>query len=323
MNQRNKMLCALLITCCGMDMLFADMATPSKAVEKSCSKASAEKCTREDCDECNSNTLKLKLLCANRIKVKCIDAETIKTIDLTVTGNFCTENIITKSVCTDRLGVNQTACIPTLTSTDIQSTTLCVTGTARFNEVCGRYRAFASFATDTNYTLGDLINFNVINDDPNGNVSLAPFKYTAPATGYYIISTQVDQLDLVLAPGSSPILGVPTGNLEILVNGVTLRKATTAFLTFSNQQQNTNAALIRLNQGDEVQLTYGINQLTDTGFSPVAGTVTLEGGVNFTLFSIHYLSSDCAQPTCEPRICTPCSTTCTPPVPCVPCTPRK
>jgi hypothetical protein len=272
-----------------------------------------------DCD----NLLKLRLLCACRIRVACLEAQCISAdqvdTDVLNTGSFCAQSVKSPSVCADRLGVNDSACIATLTSNDIQVDTLCVTGQVRLNEICGRYRAVARLSADTLYTLGDPINFDLIVDDPDGDVTLAPFEYHVPVSGYYIINMQVNQRDLAAA---DPILGTPTANLQLLVNGNPARDVMSPFLTFSNQQQSNMSAVLRLNAGDVVTARYLVDILTDTGFQFLVGTVILEDGVTATEIVVHYLSSICEAPIpCTPRPCQPCDTSCNvqPCAPCFPC----
>lgn len=259
-----------------------------------------------DCN-CHESALKLKQLCAKKICVKCLKAMQAHFKDLAA-DNFCTENVVSKSACTDNLNVNQNGCISTLTSSDIQTSDLCVTNKARINEFCGKFNAFALLSVDTNYNLGDFINFDFIEDDPNGNITLSPnFMYTAPVSGYYVVTLQVIQNSLVT---TSPVLGVPMAHSQLLLNGQVVREVFTPYLTFSNQQKGIVTSVFRLNAGDTVQGAYQVLQLTDAGISPVTGTIILKGGDHNTLFAVHYLSSDCNPVDCAPRTCQPCNTMC-------------
>ncbi len=279
-----------------------------------------------DCDN-HDNVLKLKLLCAHKARIKCLKARCIDAYQIDVDNlnaeNFCTGSLKTQSVCTESLGVNGSACINILTSNDIQTGSLCVTGPVNFNELCNAFKALADFNGNTPYVLGDNIDFDNIVEDPNGDVALAPFSYTAPRSGWYAVTLQVDQIDLDTA---DPVLGVPTAHLQLYVNGLLVRDATTPYLTFSNQQKSNIGSLLRLQAGDIVQARYSVDQLTNAGLSAIVGTVTIEGGPDKTLFGIHYLSSLCPQGPpipCDPRPCMPCDTSCVtqPCAPCFPCNP--
>lgn len=257
-------------------------------------------CFDKECDDlCNS--LALKDLCAKKIKAK-----------QGLFKEICAHQIKSESICTKKLGVEDVS-IANVCANNINTTTLCVTGTARINEVCGLYRASAAFFADTPYVLGAPINFDKIIDDPNGNISLAPFSYTVPVTGYYVASVQVDSKDLT---GANIILGTPIGHLELIVNGVERRRSFSPFLTFNDTQETDLTFLLLLNAGDVITIDYKVlivDQTTGTTF--YVGNNTLIGGDSQTIFKIHYLSSTCTPagncPSCS-LIPVPCSTECIP-----------
>jgi len=310
-NYSLKLLLTCLVVMIGVNYSFAEGQITKEEILESLMDNNLDVKDFDDCN-CHESALKLKQLCAKKICVKCFKAHQAHIKDLS-TDKFCTSLISGTSICADNLNINQSACIPTLTSSDIQTSNLCVTGAVRASEFCGRYKAFAEFAADTLYTLDTLVNFDNIVDDPNGNILIAPFSYTAPVTGYYLVTVQLLQHGLVT---SDPVLGLPTARLQLLVNGLQVRDSFTPYLTFSNQQKSLVASLVRLNAGDVLQTQYGILQVTDSGLASVTGTVIIEGGDHKTLFAVHYLSSDCNPTSCEPRTCQPCETHCNP-VPCV------
>lgn len=220
--------------------------------------------------------------------------------------SVCAEKIKSKKICTDDVVVNHCANVHSVCASD-----LCVSNVARINQICGLYRATAIFSMNTTYTLGSPVNFDLVLDDPNNNVTLAPFSYTAPVDGYYIAALQVDAIDLATA---DQILGIPVSNIAILVNGIVHRQLFSPFLAFHNQQFTNLTSILSLKAGDVVTSTYNVLIFNDiTGLTTVNGTMTLEGNgspANQTQFKIHYLSSDCERPECPP--CTPshCDNTC-------------
>jgi hypothetical protein len=319
MNLKLRLLLCIFSASIAVGTVFADEKDKKDAQKTAetdkASDAAANKKPDDDCCDDIDNSLKVKILCAHRVRTKILDARCVEAEKINVEHEFCTHTIKSKSACTEHLGVNKTACINTLTANDAQATTLCVTSQARINEICGIYRALVDFSADQSYNLGDNVNFNNVIDDPNNNVSLAPFFYTVPVSGYYIATLQVDQVNLV---ATDPILGVPTAHLQLFVNGLLSRDATTPFLTFSNQQKSNISSILKLNAGDIVQAQYSVDSLSNAGLATVTGSVTIQGGLDKTLFGIHYLSSDCTPAACTPRECTPCDTSCHH-HPCPPC----
>ena len=237
-------------------------------------------------------------LCLSSLKAKQLQAEDV------IMNNLClsvglkakkveAESLNANSLCAQS-GVINTLCVNNLTANNLNSFV--------------KYRAFVAFSANSNYILGANVDFDSIQDDPNNNISLAPFFYTVPVAGYYAVTLQVDQVNLVT---SDPLLGVPTAHLKIYVNNVLARDATVPFLTFSNQQKSNIGSLLILNAGDKVQAQYSVDQLSNSGLSPVNGSVTIEGGPNATLFGIHFLSAlaNSGSVPCSPcpAVQTPCS----------------
>lgn len=278
-------------------------------------------------------------VCTNQVSSPIINSETICTQDLNVTNRLCVSDINVQSACATNLSAND-ACINTLR-----------VGTL---EHCGLYRATVTFATNKTYTLGDVINWDTILDDPNGNIVLAPSTaYVAPRSGYYTILLQLDQDSL---EGDEPILGTPVANLEILINGNLFRQTFVPFLTFHNEQKATVSGLLSLKAGDVVTSVYRIFVMKDgVGFDDYDGTVNILGTgseENGSVFKIHLLSIDCDSNTpcapcitgesgaegcpdecpelcapCQPAVCSPCvpvgpqpcQCLCCPTTCCVPC----
>lgn len=251
----------------------------------------------EESDEQCCNSLNIKDLCAKKIKAK--------------QGLFreaCVHSLKSRSICAENLGVTCDVGLTNVCAHNLTTSTLCVTGTARLNEVCGLYRASVGLANDTLYTLGNPVEYDLITDDPNNNVHLAPFYYEAPVSGYYIASMQVDSRDLM---GTALILGVPVSNLQLLVNGVERRQSFIPFLTFNNFQFAELSFLLSLQAGDKLTVKYEVLVVDSiSGTIPYVGTTTLISGIadKGTIFKIHYLSSDC-----NPAVCQPCHIN---PVPC-------
>ncbi len=268
-----------------------------------------------DCFDC-SNELDLHKLCAKSIKTRCldvkkIDACSIRTEDLCVNNEFTTpaittNNINTQSICTENLTAT-VGCIGQLTANSA-----CVPGSlvsADFKQ-CAKYVASISFASDFLYTLGDPVNWNLLLDDPNGNVSFSPFtSYTAPETGYYMVSVQIDQRNIT---GANPIVGIPVTNIGLEINNIPNLQTYVPYLSFHNAQQGNSSSLVFLNAGDVVTTRYNVYVMTDAfGFSPYVGTVLIDPS---SFFKIHLLSVACPTLPCAPCVvgCAPSVTGCSP-----------
>lgn len=296
----------------------------------------AENCINFDCDCCH-NELNLDKLCAKKAKIKkaCIK-------ELNIPGTFCAQVLSSPSLCVDqatarKLDVDSSCmrslnaseiCNQNLTSSHAQIVNLvannvCVPGPLKVADLlnCGKYRASATSSADSSYTLGTNIEWDLITDNPNGNMTLLPAKYTAPLSGYYMVTFQIKQSNLVPVP-PMVILGTPVGHIEVIVNGVTRRRNFVPFLTFVNEQGAEISAMLSLSAGDVVTTRYSVFALDQTsGQISIPGSVTLEaaGNDSESLFKIHLLSIDCGDiMPCSPAIpCTPCT-----PLICTPCMPK-
>jgi len=180
-----------------------------------------------------------------------------------------------------------------------------------------QYRAAVSLSSNMVYTLGSNLNWDTIVDDPNSNVSLSPFSYTVPVSGYYVFSYYLRSDSL---SGSSVVAGAPIGLLDVTVNGADLRLLQVPYLTFSALQSGELSALVLLNAGDVIRMNYNVLILDPvSGLIPYVGTVSVKGGATpgFSQFTIHYLSSlSGSAVTCPPcpaitvgckEFVTPCS----------------
>lgn len=236
--------------------------------------------------------------CVNSLKAKQFQAQDA------IMNNLClsvglkakkveAEMLNANSLCSQS-GVINTLCVNDLTANNLNNFV--------------KYRAFVLLSADSSYNLGDNLNFDNVIDDPNANVALAPFSYTIPVAGYYSINVEVSQNNLVT---SDPVLGVPLAALDLYINGVLSREATSSFLTFNNAQRMNLSSLLFVNAGDVIQAKYSVYVVGSSGLVPVVGSVTLIGGMHQSLFAIHYLSSlnNSGSMQCSPcpAVQTPCS----------------
>lgn len=292
-----------------------------------------------DCTCCH-NELNLDKLCVKKAKIKkaCIR-------ELNLPGTFCAKLLSSPQACigqimaqridainscmTDLNVMNE--CVQNLTATTIGvsnliANNLCVPGPLKVANLlnCGKYRANVVYSTLTSYILGTDINFDVILDDPNGNITLAPTTYHVPVSGYYNVNFQFNQQNLVPTAGFGPILGVPTANPQLYVNGILVREVFSSFLSFYQQQKTSLNTILSLKVGDIVQMRYKILALDQlSGVIEVPGTVDSIGDgtdKNTSQFKIHMLSVDCGtEMPCAPSIpCQPCT-----PMVCTPCIPSE
>ena len=289
-----------------------------------------------DCDCDCKNQLDLDKLCVKKLK-----ACWAKIKELEV-GKFCAEELSSPKLCVDiavaRDAEFQTECVQSLNATNICSQNItatkvgisnltanevCVPGTLRAANLvnCGKYRASITYSAPITYTLGNNLVFDTILDDPNGNINLAVSSYTAPLTGYYVLTFKVNQQNLV--PFSGTILGVPVANPEVYVNGNLARELYAPYLSFFNQQKTIVAGMVLLNAGDVITMKYNVLTMDQSsGVVQIPGTIDIQGNstdFNSSIFMIHLLSVTCTEIPCAPSIpCVPCQ-----PMTCVPCTPCK
>lgn len=280
---------------------------------------------------CCKNELTLKKLCVEQICVDNIDIENALCSPELSSPKVCAQSVVAHDVNA------QSACIASLNAPDICSNNInasnmgvsnlvannaCIPGDLRVANLlnCGKYRATVTFGANTLYTLGTPIDWSVILDDPNGNVSLGPTLYTAPLTGYYLVTLQIIQENLLPASGS-PILGTPVALVELLVNGVHARQAYVPYLSFVGSQSSLLTSMISLNAGDSISSDLKVLIVDPIlGLVPVVGTVIIDadGSNSMSLMSIHLMSITCNNIPCAPSVpCTPCT-----PMTCVPCTPH-
>lgn len=279
---------------------------------------------------CCSNELTLKKLCAEQICVDNIQIENPICYAEISSQKICGkdvigENLSAKKACVDSLGAKDicatNANVTNLGASNLVANDACISGNLRAAnfQPCGKYRAAITFAADTSYTLGSPINWNVVLDDPNSNVTLGPTLYTVPLAGYYLVTIQIDQHDLIPSSGS-PILGTPVVLIELLINGVVSRQAFVPYLSFTSEQNSLLTAMILANAGDKLSSDFKVLAVDPVlGLIPVAGVATLDadGSSLKSLFTVHMLSVTCTDMPCAPSIpCTPCV-----PATCVPCTP--
>jgi hypothetical protein len=268
-----------------------------------------------ECCQFNSQ-LKLSELCVDKLSVTCAKLAQIEA------HKACIDKVCSECICTDKLSVtgafatNQFAA-NSLCASVISGANVYATNNLYANDYHTKYRATVVFNSNANYTLGSIVNFDTILDDPNNNITFAPTTYTAPKSGYYMVTLQIDQYNLVTA---GPILGLPVGNAQILVNGIVYREGYTPYLSFFNNQKTTITGLISLKAGDKVNSVYKLLTIDQfAGVQDITGTVIVDGtGVeaNNSIFKIHYLSSDGNFPT--PPVCKTTPVDCTDCV-CAPC----
>ena len=261
-----------------------------------------------DCD-CD-NDIRIKRLCAKILTAECIDSDKITSRDLCAkyvkgkTSNF--ENTSIKNeLCAHEIGAS-VAKLGTVYAND-----LCVSGTLTANayNICNNVRAALLSSAPTLYTLGSIINWDVLFDNPGGHASLIPYAhFTAPVAGYYMVTLQVDVSNILPVSGK-PLLGLPVANPQIYINNVLYREVFLPFLSFVNSQASTISTLVKLAAGDELTSKYDILYLDEvTGFGKLVGTVVINGNGttdNKSLFEVILLGTDCTKQ-CEPVVvCTP------------------
>lgn len=241
-----------------------------------------------------SNDIKSKEICSDTIKADHLMVEDEAANNICVSNTLMAKDIKSLSMNTNKLcaqeGVVNKLCVNDLTVNTMQH--------------CEKYRAAVTFSSDTTYTLGSPMNFNLVVDDPNGSVTLSPFSYTVPVSGYYNMSAFIltDQLS-----GSGIISGTPIGLFTLLANGVEIRRVQYPFLSFSAFQDVILSSLLYIAAGTVLTMKYEVLIFDQTsGLVPYVGSVVIKSTGMTPLssgFMIHYLSSiDCVPG----QTCTPC-----------------
>lgn len=277
--------------------------------------------------------------CATKVHFWDLFAKCIKTRNLNVENVGCFSAVDTVSLCSDSLQADR-ACLNHLSvngatrysSVDalsgcfdtLNANNLCVSNITIGNSLinCVKYSATSVVSTDYTYTFGSDINFDLIVEDPDNDLTTGPTTYTVPLTGYYFVSLQVASTNLQT---SGAILGTPIAVLSIHVNGLERRETYSPFLAFSSTQKSELGSLMRFSAGDVVSLQFDV-QVVD----PVLGLITLtgttdilgDGTENGSTFSIMYLGSTCHTNPCTPCVPTPptpCTINCPTCVPCASC----
>jgi hypothetical protein len=264
-------------------------------------------------------------ICANAVAANNICANTLTANTLCTPAIQADDLCVTDGVSTDNICVNQ-AQIDGLWTDYIAASTIAINGTL---EHCTPYKAHLSLSTTTVYHLGDEINWDVILDDPNGDVIAGPTRYVVPKTGYYLMTLGVTANQLEDDNSNDVIAGIPVVRPEIVVNDIRTVKAMKTFLSFGSEfQSSVLSGVFPLQAGDEVTCRYRVFHIDALlGITPFDGIVDLQGfgsqgqPDSNTYFIIHYLSSFCpvdqqpnpveCQP-CLPVTCPPCNTVCPP-----------
>lgn len=256
---------------------------------------------------CDRNVLELHKLCAECAKICWVKAKKVW-VDQEVANDVCSQSVTAAQLNADKANLNflcaqsgviNSLCVDHLTVTNMK--------------MCNRYRATSVLSSNQVYTLGGVINWDVVLDDPNGNMLAG--SYTVPKSGYYSLSFNVSMNGLT---GSSVIAGVPVSVLSVKVNGLPFRSSYEAFLSFNPAQIAALSSVVLLNAGDVVTCLYDVQVIDpSTGLMNYVGSVNLEGNGSFPAecsFGIILMSELCVnQTSCQ--VCPPVV------IPCLPVTP--
>lgn len=274
------------------------------------------------CMDCRSE-LNLHKLCVHCLKAKGLLAQKFVTDDL-CSLNAKVSNLSVNSETANNLCVSGTLSGSQVSAANLNANNFCLMS-GSINQLCVRdlqvsnlssavkYRAAVTNNVDSTYTLGSPINWNVVIDDPNSNVALAPFRYIVPVSGYYLLTLH---MNIDTLKGADVISGIPVGLMTLLVNGNELRTDAAPFLSFNPQQKTTLSTLSLLNAGDALTMKYDVIVVDPVnGLMPYVGTINLQANGSFPAesgFGVHYLSSlnQSGPITCTP--CQPISIPCSP-----------
>lgn len=268
---------------------------------------------------CCENMLDLDKLCAKCAKICWLKAKKIW-VDHEVVNDLCAQqaeigalsvvNEVANSICSQAVVASNlnadSATVNNLCAQSANMNDLCVNNLRVQNfQNCNIFRATAVLSANLTYTLGTDVLWNTVLDDPNSNFNTATGAYTAPKSGYYNHTIQIDSSNL---QGSAVIAGIPVASVEVWVNGVFFRRVLSPLLSFSTSQSAFYSSLILLNSGDVVTSRANILVLDPVlGLMNYVGTSTLQGNGTFpnnSSFGIILISELC---TSSPGVmCTPC-----------------
>jgi hypothetical protein len=240
-------------------------------------------------------------------------------VEQEVVNDLCAQSVSAKQLFAEKEVVND-LCARSATINELCVDNLTVQGFQN----CNKYRASVGFAVDfLNYPLSTPINFTTIFDDPNNSIAFGPTRYIAPITGYYMATLTLSVKNL---KGANTIAGVPTSQMDILINGIKVKASFTPFLTFLPAQEGFVSSLLQLNAGDTVSWNYEVLVVDPvTGLTAYVGTVDLVGGAigsgvvsSFQIINISAICDDssapgaCAQCPIVDVPCVPVETPCEP-----------
>lgn len=262
------------------------------------------------------NELNLSKLCVNCLKNCYITSKQINAEEV-VANDICSQKDQSQEMWSDKAYTN-TLCV----SDSASINKLCVNELqAQDLSICNVYKAAATFSANTPYILGNPVNWNVVLDDPNSDITLSPFAYTAEVGGYYSFMFEVAAQNVMT---NTPILGVPISLLRILVNGIEQVASSYPYISFSDSSVITLSGLLILKPNDVVTMDFNILAGSSV---PIVGTAVMDangsGSGSGSRFKIVLIAEDCQTSTGSACPVCPTVTTACDPVPvnpnCNPC----
>lgn len=141
------------------------------------------------------------------------------------------------------------------------------------------------------YTLGNIINFDQINDNPGNNISGIVPGYVVPVAGYYMVTIGLTSNNLAI---SELTLSSPICQIEIVQNNTVVFQAYQPIVTVGSLNHHSVTGIIRAQAGDVLQASYTAWAVKlDSSFGSVAGSVDLLGDADgiASFMRVHYLST--------------------------------
>lgn len=165
---------------------------------------------------------------------------------------------------------------------------LTVGGDAQFSSL---NKGDMSILNTYSYTLGNIINFDQIGDNPGSNISGIVPGYVVPVAGYYMVSIGLTSNNLTI---TEVTLSSPVCQVEIVKNSTVVFQAYQPIVNVGSLNHHALTGMVRAEAGDVLYASYTAWAVRLNGsFGSVTGTADLLGDADgiSSFMRVHYLST--------------------------------